>query len=335
MLVRRGVAARRHFLRTQSRQRVWGATRVVRVLPRVSGSGAGCRTATVAIETAMPLAVPASELFSRLGSQESRPYPNRALSTTHMGLGQRRGSSTVSARWLQVLPDSDAAARRAADFIAGRLRRAVAARDRFCLALSGGSTPIPMFGALAAMSLPWRQVEIYQVHEQIVPEGSENRNLTNLRAAFGATGAKIIPMPVESVDLASAATAYEEVLPGVFDLVHLGLGLDGHTASLVPGDPVLDIVDRDVALCGPYQGLSRMTLTYRGLSKATEIIWLVTGADKAAPLARLCTDDREIPAGRVRAERVRFVTDAAAVQELEDRPQTGVHLWHRRVSTDR
>jgi 6-phosphogluconolactonase/glucosamine-6-phosphate isomerase/deaminase len=182
------------------------------------------------------------------------------------------------------------------------------------------------------MSLPWRQVEIYQVHEQIAPEGSENRNLTYLKAAFGATGAKIIPMPVESVDIASAVSTYAEALPGVFDLVHLGLGLDGHTASLVPGDPVLDIVDRDVALCGPYQGLSRMTLTYRGLSKATEILWLVTGADKAPPLARLCADDREIPAGRVRSERVRFVTDDAAVQELAGRAQTGVHLWHRSVS---
>jgi 6-phosphogluconolactonase/glucosamine-6-phosphate isomerase/deaminase len=239
----------------------------------------------------------------------------------------------MSARWLQVLPDGDAAARRAADFIAERLRRTVATKGRFCIALSGGSTPIPMFGALAAMSLPWRHVEIYQVHERIAPEGSPHRHLTYLKAAFGATGAKIIAMPVESVDLASAMTTYAEALPGIFDLIHLGLGLDGRTAALIPGDPVLDIVDRDVALCGPVHGLSRMTLTYRGLSKATEILWLVTGADKAAPLARLCADDREIPAGRVISERVRFVTDDAAVRELQERPPAGVHLWHRSVAS--
>jgi 6-phosphogluconolactonase len=226
----------------------------------------------------------------------------------------------MSARWLQVLPDSDAASRRAAEFIAGRLRGAVAAKGRFCIAVSGGLTPIPMFEALAATPLPWSKVEIYQVDERIAPGGSPERNLTSLRATFGTTGARIVPMPVELDDLARAAANYSETLPDVLDLVHLGLGLDGHTASLFPADPVLDIVDRDVALCGPHQGLSRMTLTYRGLSKAAEIVWLVTGAPKAAPLARLCAGDPGVPAVRIACEHSRIVADDPAVQDLKAHP---------------
>lgn len=238
----------------------------------------------------------------------------------------------MSGRWLQVLPDADAAALRGADVIARRLRAAVSARGRFRMALSGGSTPGPMFEALAAKSLPWGLVEIYQVDERVVPMGDPERNLTAIHAAFGDTGVRIVPMPVESGDLAGAATRYGETLPDVFDLVHLGLGLDGHTASLVPDDPVLDIVDRDVALCGPYRGQSRMTLTYRGLAKATEVLWLITGAEKAAPLARLCADDWEVPAVRVTCERSRLVTDDAAVDALNTCVPKGVHLWHRSIS---
>ena len=232
-------------------------------------------------------------------------------------------------RWLQVLPDAGAAARRAADVLAGRLLSAVAAKGRFRVALSGGSTPIPMFEALAAKSLPWRQVEIYQVDEQVAPLGSAQRNLTAIEAIFGDNGATIVAMPVDSDDQAGAAARYEQALPPVFDLVHLGLGLDGSTASLIPGDPILDISDRDVALCGPYKGTLRMTLTFRGLSKATEILWLITGADKAASLACLCAVESTVPAARVVSERTRLVTDAAAARDLEAHLPIGVHLWHR------
>src|SRR5665213_1464388 len=238
----------------------------------------------------------------------------------------------MSARWIQVLPDSDAAAGRVAEFIAGRLRGAVAAKGRFCMAVSGGSTPTPMFEALAATTLPWSQVEIYQVDERIAPEGSPERNLTNLKAALGSTGARIVPMPVESDDLARAAIDYGEMLPDLFDLVHLGLGLDGHTASLFPADSALDVVDQDVALCGPHEGLLRMTLTYRGLSRAAEIIWLVTGATKAAPLSRLCADDPGVPAVRIACERSRIVADGPAVQDLTAHPPSGIHLWYRSAS---
>jgi 6-phosphogluconolactonase len=228
-----------------------------------------------------------------------------------------------------VLPNAEAATARAADVIAERLRTAVSAKSRFCLALSGGSTPIPMFEALAPKPLPWDQVEIYQVDERVAPGGSRKRNLTAIQAAFGRTRARIVAMPVESDDLVGAAARYEEALPRAFDLIQLGLGLDGHTASLYPGDPVLDIVDRDVALCGPRQGLSRMTLTYRGLSKATEIIWLITGATRSIPLRRLCDQDEEMPAARVACERTRIITDEHAADGLESYARKGVHLWHR------
>jgi 6-phosphogluconolactonase len=235
----------------------------------------------------------------------------------------------MTTRWLQVLPDADTAARRAAEVIAGRLQRSVATRGQFCLALSGGSAAIEMFEALAAKSLPWSQVEIYQVDERVAPRASSHRNLTSIDEAFGGTEARIVAMPVDSDDLASAAARYEAMLPASFDLVHLSLGLDGHTASLFAGDAALDEVNRDVACCVPHNGYSRVTLTFKGLSKAAEVLWLVTGAQKAAPLAHLCADDSPIPARRVPCERARIVTDAAAVRMLESNCQSAVHLWHR------
>jgi 6-phosphogluconolactonase/glucosamine-6-phosphate isomerase/deaminase len=136
-------------------------------------------------------------------------------------------------------------------------------------------------------------------------------------------------MPVDSDDQQAAADRYEQALPRAFDLVHLGLGQDGSTASLYPGDAALEVSDRDVSLYGPRMGAVGMTLTYRGLSKAAEILWLITGTDKAAPLASLCTSEPGVPAARVTSIRTRVVVDAAAARDLEAHPQTGVHLWHR------
>jgi 6-phosphogluconolactonase len=218
---------------------------------------------------------------------------------------------------LEVFPDPDAVAQRAAERIAGASRAAVSARGRFAVAVSGGRTPWLMLRALAALDVPWPFVELFQVDERIAPAGDPDRNLTRLRECLP-PAVRLHPMPVEERDLDAAAAEYARTLaqavgaPPVLDLVHLGLGPDGHTASLVPGDAVLEVADRDVALTAPYQGRRRMTLTYPILDRAREILWLVTGADKAGMLARLRDGDPSIPAGRVRGERAIALVDRAA-----------------------
>jgi 6-phosphogluconolactonase len=230
---------------------------------------------------------------------------------------------------IEVLADSDAVARQAAKLIAADARTAVAARGRFLMAVSGGHTPWAMLRALAQEDVPWSGVHVIQVDERVAPAGDAQRNLTQLAESLLAH-APLAPeqmhaMPVEAPDLEAAAAGYAKTLralagsPPVLDLVHLGLGPDGHTASLVPGDPVLDEGAEDVALSGPYQGRRRMTLTYPTLDRARRILWLVTGADKAAMLQRLCDGDRSIPAGRVRQDQALLLADAAAASALAPR----------------
>jgi 6-phosphogluconolactonase len=213
---------------------------------------------------------------------------------------------------VQVLGTPDEVAREAARYVAAQAREAVAERGRFTFAVSGGHTPWAMFAALADEDMPWADVELFQVDERVAPAGDPDRNLTHLRESIGSVPARVHPMPVNDADLQEAADAYATVLPQDFDLVHLGLGPDGHTASLVPGDPVLEVSDALVALTQPYQGHRRMTLTYPALTRADQLLWLVTGADKRGPLARLLAGDETIPAGRVLALRSLILADSAA-----------------------
>jgi 6-phosphogluconolactonase len=213
---------------------------------------------------------------------------------------------------IEVLASPEAVAHKAAEYVAQRARAAVAERGRFTFAVSGGHTPWAMFGQLAEEDVPWERVVLYQVDERIAPAADPDRNLTHLRESLGEAPAEVIAMPVNDPDQADAAARYGALLPERFDLVHLGLGPDGHTASLVPGDPVLDMTDHLVAITGKYQGRQRMTLTYRALARADQILWLVTGADKKAPLAKLLAGDQSIPAGRVKAAHSLVLADAAA-----------------------
>jgi 6-phosphogluconolactonase len=227
---------------------------------------------------------------------------------------------------IQVLSDADAVAREAAKIIAAEARDAVAARGRFIMAVSGGHTPWQMLRALASENVPWKGVDLVQVDERIAPAGDPDRNLTHLRESLlehsPLADEQIHAMPVEEADIEGAALRYARTLeqiagtPPVLALAHLGLGPDGHTASLVPNDPVLGVVDRDVALSGVYMKRRRMTLTYPILNRSRRILWVVTGAEKVAMLPRLRGADASIPAGRVHQEHASVLADRAAAAKL-------------------
>jgi 6-phosphogluconolactonase len=231
---------------------------------------------------------------------------------------------------VQICPTADvpdACAQRIVD----ELRRAIDDRGQAVLALSGGGTPVPMFGLLAEADLSWDALHVVQVDERVAPDGHPDRNIVPIEAAFVTDGplpaANLHPMDVTADDLDDAAARYCELLdrlargehggPPVLDAVQLGIGPDGHTASLVPGDPVLDVTDRWVAVTAPYQGRQRLTLTYPVLDAARLLVWMVEGEDKAQQVARLEAGDDEIPAGRVERERAVVVCDPGAAADLE------------------
>lgn len=217
---------------------------------------------------------------------------------------------------LEVVADEKAAARRAAELIEVVGAETLAERPGpFSLAMSGGRTPWAMLAILGELEeMPWEATELFQVDERIASPGSEDRNLTHMVLGLSMDHqAALRPMPVTQRDLDAAASEYERTLPEPLDCVHLGLGPDGHTASLVPGDPVLDVGDRRVAVTETaYQGHRRMTLTYPALAEARRIVWLVTGPEKRDALARLLTADPLIPAGRVENPNMVVVADEAA-----------------------
>ena len=222
----------------------------------------------------------------------------------------------------QILPDAEAAAVCAARHIAGAAHDAVAARGRFTVALSGGRTPARMLAALAAVPMPWDRTWVFQVDERVAPDGDPARNLNMLHEALLGSGLlepdRLHPMPVAHGDPHGAAARYASLLgehagdPPVLDLVHLGLGDDGHTASLVPGDVALEAQDSEVCVTGEYRGHRRMTLSFSALDRARARLWLLTGADKGPMLARLDAGDAEIPAGRVSRAGAVVICDADA-----------------------
>jgi 6-phosphogluconolactonase len=226
---------------------------------------------------------------------------------------------------IEILSDADSVAQRAAAIIAEEARAAMVERGRFVMAVSGGHTPWQMLRALAGQEVPWEGMHIVQVDERVAPAGHPDRNLTHLRESLlehaPLRPEQIYAMPVEEKDLEAAARQYALTLqeiagsPPVLDLAHLGLGPDGHTASLAPGDPALDVTDRDVAMTGVYQGRRRMTLTYPMLNRSRRVLWLVTGSEKAAILVGLRHGDVLIPAGRVYRDQALVLADRAAAGE--------------------
>ncbi len=231
---------------------------------------------------------------------------------------------------IEVLPDAGAVARRAAEFIAAVARSAVRSRGRFVFAVSGGRTPWVMLRDLVREDVPWKAVQILQVDERVAPEGHPDRNLTRLRESLleqvSLKPEQIHAMPVGEDDLDAAARAYAGVIERLagpsrrLDLVHLGLGPDGHTASLIPGSPVLEVRDAPVAVTDPYQGRRRMTLTFPVLDGARRILWVVTGEDKGEILLRLSNGDTTIPAARVSPDAAVVMADGAAARLLRSDP---------------
>jgi 6-phosphogluconolactonase len=231
--------------------------------------------------------------------------------------GHDAGVSDIA---VEFLADAPALANRTADMVAARLAEAIEARGLATLAVSGGSTPAAFLAELAHRKLPWENVHVLQVDERVAPPGPE-RNMTGLREALldrvAIPPGNVHLMPVDESDLAAAAAAYGDVIRtvtgagGRLDVVHLGLGDDGHTASWPPGDPVVDATD-DVAVVGPFNGRLRMTLTPPAVNRAGWIVWLISGVAKAAALRRLMAGDPAVPASRVRRHDVMLLADGAA-----------------------
>jgi 6-phosphogluconolactonase len=235
---------------------------------------------------------------------------------------------------IEVYSDADMVAREAAKLIAKEAREAVTTRGKFVMAVSGGKTPWIMLRDLAQEDVPWKDVHVVQVDERVAPEGDPDRNLTHLRESL-LKHAPLLPeqihaMPVESENLEAACAQYATTLetiagsPPVLDLVHLGLGPDGHTASLVPGDPVLDVKDAEVALTATYHDRRRMTLTYSIINRSRRVLWLVTGSEKAGVLARLQAGDASLPASSVGKDHAVVLADRAAASQVVNESKTEV-----------
>jgi 6-phosphogluconolactonase len=219
----------------------------------------------------------------------------------------------VTEHQLEVLEDAKAAARRAAEVIAEAAAAAIDSAGKFTFAASGGKEPWEMYRMLAGLGVDWERTEVFQVDERVAPDGDPDRNLTHLLESLPEQArGRVRPMPVQGDDLQRAADEYAELLPERLDLVHLGIGPDGHTASLVPGDADLEVTDRRVTASGEYQGRRRLTLTYPELERAGRLLWLITGESKREPLGWLLANEGSIPAGRVENEDSLVIADRAA-----------------------
>jgi len=225
---------------------------------------------------------------------------------------------------VQLYPDPDALAAAAAGWLAERLCAAADEDGAVVLAVSGGTSPWPMYRRLAAEpDVPWETVHVVQVDERIAPDGDPDRNWSQVHDVFGG----VVPernlhaMPVTDPNFDAAAEAYAELLQRLtggrgLTIAHLGLGGDGHTASLFPGDPASTLTDRDVAVtAAEHAGRRRMTLTLPAINAAGHILWQVQGAGKLGMVERLVAGDRTIPAGTIRRDRAVLMTDCPVAAE--------------------
>lgn len=227
--------------------------------------------------------------------------------------------------YIRVDGTADGAARDAARSIGHQIKAAASRRGVAHIAVSGGRTPARMFGSMAELDLPWSVLHVWQVDERVAPAGDPARNV-GLLDVLPVPDGHIHPMPVEQDDLRKAIWKFKPKLPGVFDVIHLGLGADGHTASWPPDDPVVD-TPSTMGISREYLGHVRLTLTPRVINAARMRVVLVTGADKASVVRRWIERDPSLPISRVRRSDTLAIVDEAAATEL-----AGVASVHRGAS---
>ena len=213
-----------------------------------------------------------------------------------------------------VAPDPHGAASEAAAWLARQLRNAVARRGRATVALSGGSTPALMLAELAQLAVPWVATTVFQVDERVAPDGNPDRN-ASLLEPLRSRSATINLMPVTAADLDAASHQYAALMPERLDVVHLGVGDDGHTASWPPGDPVIH-AGGVVAISGEYKGRVRMTLTVPAVNAARHRLVLATGSPKATIIERWMLHDHALPIERVSRTNTLVVLDSQSAARL-------------------
>lgn len=229
---------------------------------------------------------------------------------------------------VEVLPDSEALAERAVAVIVDAAARAIEERGVFVWAVSGGSTPRRMLALLSERTdLDWSRTHLFQVDERVAPYGDPDRNAMMLdthlltdtfRKHNAPAGIWLMPVDDAVEDPEFATRLYEEKMdevtgsPVVFDLIQLGMGSDGHTASLIPDDPILEVDEVDVAVSAEYQGRIRMSFTWPVLDRAKELLWVIGGESKQEAVKLFLANDPSIPATLPTQARATVLLDEAA-----------------------
>jgi 6-phosphogluconolactonase len=229
---------------------------------------------------------------------------------------------------LEIFPEGSVLIQRAIEIWQGRSAAAIRERGRFTVALAGGSTPKKLYAALAQTpGIPWQQTWLFWGDERYVPPDHPESNYRMVRETLleqiGIPAAQVFPMPTQAGDPLRDAAEYEATLRQIFgtecpslDLVWLGVGEDGHTASLFPDTAALQVQHRWVTV-GQKGQEPRLTLTYPVLNQAAQVVFLVTGANKAPIVKEALTTEAHLPCQRVNPRgRLLWLLDAAAAAQL-------------------